>query len=331
MPARMSGRGRGSSETTRTWTRRACLKATLLGAGALGLRVPASGADQPDEAKAEVLARAEKAGLGAFRSSISEHYLGIGDAPDDFRAAALKRCEALATAYQKHFQEKKFPVSFPARRLTVVTLKDRPTYARFLGEAPGEDVGGHYDLDTNQLVMFDFRPGKGEDKGAAVAPERLNTITLVHEATHQLTFNTGLLDRQADVPLALSEGLAMYAELWRPGPRSVLGATNVPRLQVFITRTEPPVAWIPVEMLLTDDALFQGVNEQVAYAEGWVLVHYLLKTPAMLPKFRAYLDAIRLRRDPLQRLADARAHLGDLDRLDGELRKHASGLIRGRR
>lgn len=319
----------GSESPALLWTRRRWLGSLLVGGVSTCLGRAAPGADDaPDEA-ARVRQRAEKAGIGPFQSSLSEHYLGIGDAPDDYRDEALKRCAALATAYQKHFQAKGFTVAFPPGRLTVVTLKDLKSYAAFLGQPPGGAVGGHYDLETNRLVIFDFRPGGG--LAAGVSEERVNTYTLIHEGTHQLTFNTGLLDRQGDVPVAVSEGLAMYAELWRPGPRTVLGAINGLRLQVFVTPTDPPVAWIPVETLLTDDALFQGINEQVAYAEGWVLVHYLLKTSAMLPKFRAYLDAIRPRRDPLQRLADARAHLGDLDRLDGELRKYASGLIRARR
>jgi len=327
----MSKRGRGPSETSHNWTRRAYLKATLLGAGALGLRIPASGSDDPVDATAEVQAQAEKAGLGPFRSSVTKHYLGIGDATDDFRADALKLCEALATAYQKYFQDKGFAVNFPARRLTVVALKDRSTYAKFLGEAPGNDVGGHYDLDTNQLVMFDFRPGKGEDAapGAAVAPERLNTITLVHEATHQLTFNTGLLDRQADVPLALSEGLAMYTELWRPGPRSTLGIVHRYRLQVISEEARDEDAWISAPRLLTEDTLFEGEKTaQLAYSEAWALVNSLLKTPAALPRFRAYLEAIRPRRTPSERLADATTHLGNLDALNQAVRKHCGRLIR---
>ena len=42
-------------------------------------------------------------------------------------------------------------------------------------------------------------------------------ITLSHEATHQLTFNTGLLNRKGDVPMCIAEGLAVYGEI-RSGP-----------------------------------------------------------------------------------------------------------------
>jgi hypothetical protein len=310
---------------TRFSTRRSWLAAVLAAGAGLGLRRPARAAEAVDKEVTQVEAQARKAGLGEFRSTVSEHYLGIGDAPDAYRKAALERCEALASSYMDHFQFKGFAVALPPRKLTAVILKDRASYVAFLGQAPGADVGGHYDLDTNWLVIFDFRPGAAEPQQPAVAnPERVNSFTLSHETTHQLTFNTGLLERTGDVPLAVSEGLAMYAELWRPDLKNSLGMINRPRLGVLIHPADPNQEWIPLEKLLTDDALFQNpATDQLACAEAWVFVHYALRTTAALPKFRAYLDAIRPRRDATKRLADATAAFGDLGRLDLALRKHA--------
>jgi hypothetical protein len=330
----MRARPTSTGPSDRSWARRDWLAATLrFGGAALCLGGFARGADETSADEDEVQARARKAGLGPFRSSVIEPYFGIGDAPDAYRNEAVKRCRALAKAYQKHFQDKGLTATFPSRRMTVVTLKDQASYAAFLGEKPGDAVGGHYDLDTNHLVIFDFRPGGGAPAGVNL--EQINAFTLIHEATHQLTFNTGLLDRRGDVPVAVSEGLAMYAELWRPDGRSLpavaIGVVNRPRLKVLIDQEKQAEAWIPLGKLLTDDTLFQRKEtEQLAYAEAWVLVHYLLKTPAMLPKSRAYLDAIRPRRAASDRLADAAAHLGALEPLNLALRKHAAELIRGR-
>jgi hypothetical protein len=281
-----------------------------------------------DEEVAQVQEKGRKAGLGEFRWGVTEHYLGIGDAPDKHRDDALKLCEALLAAYQHHFEEKRFTVAFPPQRLTVVTLKDQASYAAYLGVKPGDAVGGHYELDTNRLVIFDFRPGVAGGLPAAVSSRRINTFTLIHEATHQLTLNTGLLDRQGDIPLAVSEGLAMYAEAWRNDRRSAIGMIDRPRLEVIFPRNgDPAPEWIPLAKLLTDDTLFDNAaTEQMAYAESWVFVHYALKSTPMLPKFRGYLDAIRPRRAAAQRLDDATAKLGNLDRLDLALRKHARGL-----
>jgi hypothetical protein len=307
-------------------TRRRWLAAVLTAGTALGLRRTASGAEPLDKEIVAVEERARKAGLSAFRSSQSEHYLGIGDAADAYRDEALKRCEALASTYISHFQFKGFAVALPARKLTAVILKDQASYVAFLGQEVGALEGGHYDLDTNRLVIFDFRPDVQLQQAGANL-KRINSFTLSHETTHQLTFNTGLLERTGDTPLAVSEGLAMYAELWRPELKSSFGMINRLRLGVILDPANPAQEWIPLDRLLTDDGLFvQAATEQLALAEAWVFVHYALRTTAALPKFRAYLDTIRPRRDPAKRFADATAAFGDLDRVDLALRKHARQL-----
>lgn len=104
-------------------------------------------------------AEARKTGLGSFRTTETAHFLGIGDGPERYRRRALEICQELAAAYQKHFREKGFTtVALPEDRLTVVTLKDRASYEKFLRENAGPDVGGHFDLDANCLVIYDFRP-----------------------------------------------------------------------------------------------------------------------------------------------------------------------------
>src|SRR5262245_17171795 len=94
------------------WTRRGWLAATLAGS-LYGLGSRSWAVDEAETGEeAQVNERARKVGLGPLRSSRTEHYLGIGDAPDAFRNAALVRCGELANAYQKHFQDKGFTVAF---------------------------------------------------------------------------------------------------------------------------------------------------------------------------------------------------------------------------
>ena len=81
-------------------------------------------------------------------------------------------------------------------------------------------------------------------------------------------------------------------------------------------------------LLDRDETLRAEPTRQQAYAQSWLLVHAFLSSRASLPAFRAYLDAVRGRRDPGFRLDDASAHLGDLDRLDRNLQQAASRLIR---
>ena len=164
-------------------------------------------------------------------------------------------CESLSAAFLPQFREKGFKnLAMPAQRLTVITLKDKESYRAFLGEDPGKMVGGHYDLDTNRLVMFDFRPTIDEIDLQA-DPERVNLLALVHETTHLLCFNTGLLSRQADVPDWVSEGLATYVELWQKNkkPATPIGVVNRPWLMSLRCGREPgsrSQTWLPTMRIL---------------------------------------------------------------------------------
>jgi hypothetical protein len=93
-------------------------------------------------------------------------------------------------------------------------------------------------------------------------------------------------------------------------------------------RREP---WIDVAELLSDDrACFNRNGDRMilSYSQSWLLVYHLMTNPVRLPQFRAYLDVIRTRKDSTHRLEDARAHFGDLARLDGELRQESIRLQR---
>jgi Protein of unknown function (DUF1570) len=314
--------------------RRSWLAGVLLGAAA-GSALPSvgwsmqskDGANEPDEISA-VQALAKKAGLGPFSPSRTEHFLGLGDAPDVFRKSALAICESLSAAFLPHFREKGFKLAMPSHRLTVITLKDKESYRAYLGEDPGKMVGGHYDLDTNRLVMFDFRPTMDEIDLQA-DPERVNLLTLIHETTHLLCFNTGLLSRQADVPDWVSEGLGTYVELWQKNkkPATPIGVVNKPWLMYVVAASSR----IAIPDLVSDDKTFWDVKtQQLSYGESWLLVHYLMKTQSQLPKFRSYLAALppQGQGTVANRVALAEKHLGSLTKLERELDRYLNRLAR---
>lgn len=298
----------------------------LLGLGTLGAADPRK--ERPSEVdpaeREAVLKRADAAGLKGFGSNESGHYLGLGDAPESFRKEALFLCEELATTFKTHFQLKGFNVALPARKMTIVTLKDKGSYVAFKGEDVGESEGGHYEVSTGRLVIFDFR----EDERAANA-RRTNTFILVHEAIHQITYGTGMLERGGDVPVAISEGFATYGELWRNARREkVLGQVNRPRLAV-LSRPGDGRDWIPLAELLGSDELFYDPEtEQLAYAESWLLIYELLKNRAGIARLTAYLKAIKSRKDPGKRMEDAEGNLGKQGKLESDMKRSAELLIR---
>lgn len=304
--------------TRRTW---------LAGLAALvggGLRADAGESADLEAARKD----AADCGIVGLRTAQAEHYDGIGNAPEGFLDKALEICERLGRDYLEHFRAKGFPdLAWPQGRLAIVALAGAEDFAAFLGlEEADEALGGIYDLDRNRLVVFDARPQGDRAKASAA---RVNTFTLIHEALHQLTFNTGLLDRMGDVPLCISEGLAMYGEDRKAEGSSPLGQVNRRRLEGLRLARARGQAWIPLATLLAaDDAFDRPETQQLAYAEGWILVHHLLQDKRRLPELREYLKAIAPRRDATRRLEDAQAAFGDLGKLDRALRGDAARYVR---
>ena len=141
----------------------------------------------------------------------SDQYQLIGDAREPFMKMTLDDCESLAHEYLAYYQGLGFDVKRPPRRLTLVVFFDERPYLEFARRfARGVTVytWGFYSLAENWLVLFDFRNVPLIEKGAG----HKNVTTLAHEGTHQLAFNTGLLNRKADAPRAVVEGFALYGE-----------------------------------------------------------------------------------------------------------------------
>ncbi len=269
----------------------------------------------------EIGERARKAGLKPFRTSLSPHFLAIGDAPDPFRESALAVCESFAKVFVPYFHDRGFDAAMPHERLAVVVLRDADSYRALAADEAGAAVGGHYDLDANRLVIFDFR---GRRDQLATNAERVNSFTLVHESAHLLSYNCGILNRRADTPVCVSEGLATYIELWRPRGRDKFGATNRPRLKALMEAGSGDQAWIPAADLIASDKVFDAdATVQLAYAESWVLIHMLIKTAARLPALRAYLKGMPAETSEAKRLGHAEKTLGSLSDLDRDLKRHA--------
>ena len=91
----------------------------------------------------------------------------------------------------------------------------------------------------NYLVLFDSRNVPASERGGALK----NVRNLAHEATHQLSFNTRLLNRKGDTPAAIVEGLACYGETRRKRGRSEPGLLNSERLD-DLAHVQRRVKWI---------------------------------------------------------------------------------------
>jgi hypothetical protein len=311
----------------RAWLRVAAGSVAALGELAAVNRAARAADAAKSTVEAEELRRAETRARQVTTRPLlmrrSAHYQAIGDASEPFIKLTLADCEKMAAEFLHHFRSRGFDVKLPDRRLTVIVFRDERPFLKLAEKTPPGTMG-FYSLSANWLALFDFRNVPMNPHG----PGQTNMETLTHETTHQLTFNTGLLARQSDTPLSIIEGLAMYCERRRLFGHNEPGQPNLRRLDelAHILRREP---WIGVAELMVDDrACFRRSGDRLllSYSESWLLVYHLMNDPARLPQFRAYLEVLRTRRDSTHRLEDARAHFGDLARLDGELRQEAVRL-----
>jgi hypothetical protein len=219
-------------------------------------------------------------------------------------------------------------------------------YARAeLGDA-ARSVIGFYSLRTNRVTMYDLTGTKGL-QGAVrrfTSTAQINSLlaqpgaermvaTIIHEATHQIAFNCGLHARYADIPLWVSEGLAVFFET--PDLRSSQGWRNIGgvpggRLAQFQRYLNArPQDSLPT--LMADDSRFRQSSTALdAYAEAWALHHFLISTrPKDYVRYQQLLSAkpLLIYDTPKERLSAFREVFGDdLSALDTEFLRYVAGL-----
>ena len=98
-----------------------------------------------------------------------------------------------------------------------------------------------------------------------------NLTTNAHEATHQLSFNTGLFNRKANVPRWLAEGMAMFFEVAYQGKYLGARSINKKRLKQFKSAAEANYL-TPLEKFISED-MPMG---RAGYVQAWAFYHFLV-------------------------------------------------------
>jgi hypothetical protein len=277
------------------------------------------------------------AGFDTFETT---HYLICYNTSKAYAQWCGSLFERLYLAFTNYWSRKGFELHDPQFPLVALVFADRESYIRYarkeLGDA-AESIIGYYNLRSNRMTMYDLtgvqalrRPSDRRGSPAEInqmlaRPEAERTVaTVIHEATHQIAFNCGLQTRYADIPLWVSEGIAVYFET--PDLRSArgwrtIGAVNAPRLAQFrqYLSRRPSGS---LGSLVADDARLRDSKQAAdAYAEAWALNYFLLLQRGK--QYDAYLKMLSekgplLWDKPEARLQQFTDAFGDLEQLDTE-------------
>ena len=240
--------------------------------------------------------------------------------------------ERLYRGFYNYWKNRGWELDPPKLPLAAIIFQSKADYVRYaraeLGDS-AETIIGYYSLRTNRVVMYDLTGADGglPDRRSSTNAARINFLlsqpsaggnvaTIIHEATHQLAFNSGMQARYADIPLWVSEGIAMYFETpdlaanrgWR-----TIGAVNPPRLRQFRgdlnTRDEGSLR----ALLATDTRFRTSPGAVGAYAEAWSLTYYLQRKHP--ERHLRYLQSLAKKKPllydtPEQRLQEFRRDVG---------------------
>lgn len=298
--------------------------------------------DQPFTplSRAELSARLAEQ-LPGFRVHSTANYLFVYNTSPAYAQWCGALYERLYRAFRNYWQRRGFALRDPDMPLVVLVFDSRESFGAYarseLGDA-ANNIDGYYSLQTNRVAMLDLtgshnRPG---DFARAASVTQINRLlarpgaewmvaTIIHEATHQLAFNCGFHQRLADVPLWVSEGLAVYFET--PDLESARGWRNIGgvhalRLEHF-RRYRKQRSPDSLQTLITDDDRFRHPETATdAYAEAWALTYFVIRRYAK--QYHEYLQVMAdkpplIYDSPDERLEEFQRIFGeDLEAFDAE-------------
>ena len=287
-----------------------------------------------------------------FRVFATNRYVICHNCDADFAKSCGTLFERLNRAFTNYFEKAGFQVQTNEYPLVAVVFREERDFlnyaARELGEEMSRNVIGYFSFLTNRMVLYDMQANAGRSGLRNVGPRAGNgprgieslgetsVATIVHEATHQLAYNSGFHQRFSDNPLWLAEGMAMFVEA--PNRNAAdwkrIGEVNKPRLELFRQRHLGPGSQrVDIRSLIRTDELLRDKDTALAaYADSWALNFFLIRTRR--EQFYKYLGILGQKRPldqdtPEQRLADFTAAFGDdIDQIEEDLTRYVRNLAK---
>ncbi|MCC6126369.1 MAG: DUF1570 domain-containing protein [Pirellulales bacterium] len=247
---------------------------------------------------------------GDFEVSGTGHYLIAH--PRGQRDKWAERFEELYRSFTRYFAVRGFQPLPPPFPLVGIVCKNQRDFQRFSasqGAPVPNGVLGYYSQETNRIAIYDM--------GGDARRWQENAAVVIHEATHQTAFNTGVHSRYARPPVWVAEGLATLFEargVYDSGTyANAADRVNRGRLGEFNALLKKNHRPEVLQALVASDRFFQ-MNPSAGYAEAWALTFFLIETEPR--KYARYL-ALTAGKTPFEE-CDSPARLADFTAVFGK-------------
>ena len=206
----------------------------------------------------------------------------------------LDRLHEQFVLYWRRLGVELHPPEFPLVAVVLSSEERFREHAKQAGVNLFAEQRAYYHKLTNRIVLYDLtgqqalqegnqrRAGRVDIQRFLDHPRALNNVmTVIHEAVHQVGFNTGMHPRFAPNPVWLYEGLAILHEVpdtrhrsgWSPGPH-----VNRPRLEQLRRYLGKPHQESPIKKMIQDDDLFRRQETALDnYALAWGVTYFLVR------------------------------------------------------
>ena len=264
-----------------------------------------------------------------FDVSGTGHYLVVH--PKGQRDIWAPRFEELYRNYMRYFTSRGFEPTRPMFPLIAVVFPNQQDFLKYAQRTDAKLLPGtlgFYSPISNRILLYDVTSGDRHNPNW-----QINSETIVHEAIHQMAFNTGVHSRYSMPPRWVAEGLGTMFEargVWNSKQFTQQSdRINRYRFGEFKQYSARERKAGTLAELVSSDRIFQS-NPEGAYAEAWALTFFLfetkpkkyveyLQTTASKPQFTEYRSQ--------ERLAEFCEFFGDdLRQLETRFLKYVAGL-----
>jgi len=224
-----------------------------------------------------------------FEVTQTEHYVICANSAEEYAEFCGKLLERVFDEFFKLMREQDVAATEPNGKLPIIIFNSESEFKDFAikqhPETSFDNTPGYYSIRENQTLLLDLTRDRSLRSASAIrkrlGEQPLHVATVVHEAVHQLAFNSGLQIRMTDNPLWFSEGLALYFEPIAPRSSTLWtkpGLVNGRHHPSFVQFTNSGSPEIPLRDLVAGDKLFlDSATVAAAYAESWALTMYLFR------------------------------------------------------